>query len=56
MRPLEARCLLGLGAVLAARSHEQARQHLVEAAGRFAALGIDRWRRQAEALASEIAR
>jgi DNA-binding SARP family transcriptional activator len=56
MRPLAARCHLGLGA-LAADAGEvlEARAHLARASELFAALGIARWRDEAQALSAQIA-
>jgi tetratricopeptide (TPR) repeat protein len=57
MRPLEARCHLALGALLGAEGEVgPARVQLERAGELFAALGIARWRREAEALSAEIAR
>jgi DNA-binding SARP family transcriptional activator len=55
MRPLVARCHLGLGA-LAARAGDptEARRQLARASTLFAALGIAHWQREAEALAEDI--
>ena len=56
MRPLEARCHLGLGAVLRrGRAVLEAREHALRATGLFADLGIARWLREAEALSIELA-
>ena len=50
MRPLAARCHLGLGALLgSAGGVREARTQLARASELFAALGIARWRREAEA-------
>lgn len=54
MRPLAARCHLGLG-VLAGNAFD-VRTHLTQATELFAALGLARWREEAEARAAEIAR
>ena len=55
MRPLEARCHLGLGTVLRrGRTVSQAREHARRATDLFAGLGIERWRRAAEALSTEV--
>ncbi len=57
MRPLAARCRLGLGAVLGnAGEVLEARTQLARASELFAALGIARWQGEAEALLAEIAR
>ena len=57
MRPLAARCHLGFGALLSGAGEVvEARTHLARASELFAALGIARWRREAEALSAEIAR
>ena len=56
MRPLEARCHLGLGSVLRrGRAVLEAREHAGRATDLFASLGIERWRREAEALSIELA-
>jgi hypothetical protein len=55
MRPLEARCHLGLGAVLdRGRGATEARAHVARSAQIFADLGIARWRREADALSTEV--
>jgi DNA-binding SARP family transcriptional activator len=57
MRPLEARCHLALGALLgSAGDMREATAQLARAGELFTALGIARWRREAEALVAEIAR
>ena len=57
MRPLAARCRLGLAALLGSAGEVlEARAQLARASELFAALGIARWRREAEALSAEIAR
>ena len=57
MRPLAARSSLGLGALLRSTGKViEARAQLARASELFAALGIARWRREAEALSAEIAR
>ena len=57
MRPLAARCHLGLGALLGGAAEVvEARTHLARARELFAALGIARWQRAAEARSAEIAR
>jgi tetratricopeptide (TPR) repeat protein len=56
MRPLAARCHLGLGAVLGSAGRAlEARTHLALARDLFTALGLARWCREAEALSAEIA-
>ena len=54
MRPLAARCHLGLGAL--AGNAFDVRTHLAQASELFATLGLARWREEAEARAAEIAR
>ena len=57
MRALEARCHLGLGALHGGAGDVlEARTHLARASELFAALGIARWRREAETLSTDIAR
>jgi hypothetical protein len=57
MRPLAARCCLGLGALLGSAGEIlEARAQLARASGLFAALGSARWQREAEALSAKIAR
>lgn len=55
MRPLVARCRLGLGNLYRLRSDdEKAREHLSIGAGLFRELGMHSWSRQAEAQLSDI--
>jgi DNA-binding SARP family transcriptional activator len=57
MRPLAARCHLGLGALASGAGEVlEAQAQLARASELFAALGIARWRREAEARSAEIAR
>jgi tetratricopeptide (TPR) repeat protein len=57
MRPLAARCHLGLGALLGSTGDVVgARTQLARARSLFAALGIARWSREAEVRSAEIAR
>jgi tetratricopeptide (TPR) repeat protein len=56
MRALAARCHLGLGALLGSAGEVlEAQTQLARASELFAALGIARWRREAEVLSAEIA-
>ena len=56
MRPLEARCHLGLGGLSAGMGEAfEARGHLARARELYAQLGIVRWHREAEARLTEIA-
>lgn len=57
MRPLAARCCLGLGALLGSAGEIlEARAQLARASELFAALGSARWQREVEALSARIAR
>jgi tetratricopeptide (TPR) repeat protein len=57
MRPLAARCRLGLGALLGSAGEVlEARAQLERASELFAALGSARWQREAEELSAKIAR